>query len=263
MSTCEQSLLASCSYLTASCQVWIHVTLADYILPELAHPVMSDCTLPPVLITCRHSSWLSSMLHLAEQTSVIVLSLQVQQRDNEINILVSMLKKREAAMGLNPAPALHTSPAMAFPPAAQTSPSSSHSPPTLTSTLSHLTPALTSGSAEPHYGSSTSSAAPLHHQVPSLSSGQQQGQLPHDPHGQSHEQNDSAGIKHQQSVGPGDLLDTSVLADRGKAFDLFRWDHSSTIHAEWGQKVFARLVLCLFAGSLLACQCLVESQLVY
>lgn len=131
-----------------------------------------------------------------------------------------MLKKREAAMGLNPAPALHTSPAMALLPAAHTSTSSSHSPPTLTSALPHLAPASQTGSAEPHYGSSTSSGA-LHQQVPNLSSGQQ-GQLPHDPHGQLHAQTDSAGIKHQQSVGPGDLLDTSVLADRGKAFDLFR-----------------------------------------
>lgn len=152
-----------------------------------------------------------------------VLFLQVQQRDNEINILVSMLKKREAAMGLNPAPAIQSGPAVAPHPAAQPSTSTSYSPPTLTSTLPHFTPASPSGSAEPHYGSSTGSAAPLHHQAPTLSSGQQQGQLPPDQLGQSHQQ---TGVEHQQSVGPGDLLDTSVLADRGKAFDLFRWAHS-------------------------------------
>lgn len=152
-----------------------------------------------------------------------VLFLQVQQRDNEINILVSMLKKREAAMGLNAAPALLSGPTVVPHLAAQPSTSTSHSPPTLTSTLPHFTPTSPSGSAEPHYGSSTSSAAPLHHHASSLSSGQQQGQLLPDQHGQSHGQTGgSTDVEHQQSVGPGDLLDTSILADRGKAFDLFR-----------------------------------------
>lgn len=183
----------------------------------------------------------------------------MQQRDNEINILVSMLKKREAAAGLNPAPALQSGPALALPPAAQPSTSTSHSPPRLTSALPYSTLASPSSSTEPHYGSSTSSAAPLHHQEPSLLSGQQQGQLPLDQNGQSNRQTDSsAGIAHQQSEGPGDLLDTSVLADRGKAFDLFRWAHSSASLAErqTGSQTAQFLLPCfLCSSSLLACLC--------
>ena len=161
-----------------------------------------------------------------------------------------MLKKREAAMGLNPAPALQSNAAVAPYVTAQPSTSTSYSPPTLTSTL---TPASPSSSAEPHYDSSTSSAAPLHHQATSLSSGQQQGQLPPDQHGQSHRQTgSSAGMERQQSVGPGDLLDTSVLADRGKAFDLFRWAHSSASLAEWqtGALVPSTAVSCKAAACL-------------
>ena len=167
-----------------------------------------------------------------------------------------MLKKREAAMGMNPAPALLSSPAVALQSAAQPSLSTSHSPPTLTSALPHLTPASPSGSAEPHYGSSTSSAAPVHHQAPNLSSGQQQGQLPAGQGGQSHQQTSgSAGVEHQQNVGPGDLLDTSILADRGKAFDLFRWAQSSAFLAEANRQTCAiNCCVCLqIAHSRLPC----------
>ena len=151
--------------------------------------------------------------------------LQVQQRDNEINILVSMLKKRKAAMGLNPALALQPGPVQApAPAAAQPLPSTSYSPPTLTSSLTHLTPASPSSSSEPHYGSSTSNVAPLPHQSSSsdVSLGQLPGQLPLDQSRSHRHAVDGFGVQNQQSEGPRDLLDTSVLADRGKAFDLFR-----------------------------------------
>ena len=153
----------------------------------------------------------------------------MQQRDNEINILVSMLKKREAAMGLNPALALQPGPVQPPAPAvapavAQPVPSTSYSPPTLTSSLTHLTPASPSSSSEPHYGSSTSNVAPVQHQLSSsnLSSGQLPGQLPPDQSRSPGQAVGGVGVHNQQSEGPGDLLDTSVLADRGKAFDLFR-----------------------------------------
>jgi len=152
----------------------------------------------------------------------------VQQRDNEINILVSMLKKREAAMGLNPAPALPSGPApnphLPLAPA-QPAPSTSYSPPALTSTLNPSAPsapfsptgavsASSSGAAEPHYGSSTSNMLPLN---------SSSGQLPGSriTATASHQPNNSApgGQQGFENVG---LLDTSVLADRGKAFDLFR-----------------------------------------
>lgn len=145
---------------------------------------------------------------------------QVQQRDNEINILVSMLKKREAAMGLHPTPALHSSPALA--PNLSAQPSTSYGPPTLTSTTPHQAPAPPSGGTEPHYGSAASSAAPLH-QAPGVSSRQQQGQPEPDPSGSQGFTGGLAGVEHQHRGGSGDLLDISVLADRGKAFDLFRW----------------------------------------
>lgn len=147
------------------------------------------------------------------------LQLQVQQRDNEINILVSMLKKREAAMGLHPTPALHSSPALA--PNLSAQPSTSYGPPTLTSTTPHQAPAPPSGGTEPHYGSAASSAAPLH-QAPGVSSRQQQGQPEPDPSGSQGFTGGLAGVEHQHRGGSGDLLDISVLADRGKAFDLFR-----------------------------------------
>lgn len=149
-------------------------------------------------------------------------SFQVQQRDNEINILVSMLKKREAAMGLHLAPALQSGPALTPNPAAQPSTSTSYSPPTLISTPTHLTPPPPASGAEPHYGSATSSVAPLH-QAPGLSSRQLQGQFPPDQPGSQGGSGGPAGGQPQQRGGAGDLLDTSVLADRGKAFDLFRW----------------------------------------
>jgi len=154
----------------------------------------------------------------------------VQQRDNEINILVSMLKKREAAMGLNAAPALQSRPApnphLPLAPA-QPAPSTSYSPPALTSTLNPSAPSAafsptgappSSGVAEPHYGSSTSNLLPV-----DSSSGQLPGQLPGSrvTATESHQSNNSApgGQQGLENVG---LLDTSVLADRGKAFDLFR-----------------------------------------
>ncbi len=128
-----------------------------------------------------------------------------------------MLKKREAAMGLHPTPALQSGPALA--PNLTAQPSTSYGPSTLTSTSPHHTPAPTTSGPEPHYGSAASSVAPLH-QVPGDSSWQQQGQLPPDPSGS---QGGPAGVGQQQRGSLGDLLDTSVLADRGKAFDLFRW----------------------------------------
>jgi len=141
---------------------------------------------------------------------------QVQQRDNEINILVSMLKKREAAMGLNAAPALQSGPApnphLPLAPA-QPAPSTSYSPPALTSTLNPSAP-----SAEPHYGSSTSDMLPVN-----SSSAQLPGQLPGSriTATESHQSSNSA-PGGQHGLEPAGLLDTSVLANRGKAFDLFR-----------------------------------------
>ena len=146
-----------------------------------------------------------------------------------------MLKKREAAMGLNPAPALQSgpdpNPHLPLAPA-QPAPSTSYSPPTLTSTLNpsapsapsapfsptSAVPASSSGAAEPHYGSSTSNMLPVN-----FPSAQLPGQLPgsRTTATASHQSNNSApgGQQGFENVG---LLDTSVLADRGKAFDLFR-----------------------------------------
>ena len=153
-------------------------------------------------------------------------------------------------MGLNPAPALQSGPAVAPHLTAQPSTSTFHSPSTLTPTLPLLNPASPTGSADPHCGSNTNSAAPLHHHTSSLSSGPQQGQLPPDQPGQSHRHTgNSAGLEHQQSVEPGGLLDTSVLADRGKAFDLFRCAHGSASLAKWAAGLCHRL-LCLFTGQL-------------
>ncbi len=156
----------------------------------------------------------------------------MQQRDNEINILVSMLKKREAAMGLNPAPALPSGPTpnphLPLAPA-QPAPSTSYSPPALTSTLNPSAPsapfspttalpASSSGAAEPHYGSSTSNILPVN-----SSSGQLPRQLPGNrtTATESHQSSGTA-PGGQQGLESAGLLDTSVLADRGKAFDLFR-----------------------------------------
>ncbi len=143
-----------------------------------------------------------------------------------------MLKKREAAMGLNAAPALQSGPApnphLPLAPA-QPAPSTSYSPPALTSTLhpsapsaaflnTKTVPASLSGAAEPHYGSSTSNMLPVN-----SSSAQLPGQLPgsHFTASESHQSNNSA-PGGQQGLESAGLLDTSVLADRGKAFDLFR-----------------------------------------
>ncbi|DBA74016.1 TPA: hypothetical protein ACH3X1_010839 [Trebouxia sp. C0004] len=158
------------------------------------------------------------------------LQLQVQQRDNEINILVSLLKKREAAMALNVAPALQSGPALNphLPLAvAQPAFSTSYGPPALTSTLNpsapfsltNAEPASSSGVAEPHYGSSTSNMLPLN-----SSSVQLPGQLPGSriTATENHRSNSTSAPGGQQGLEPAGLLDTSVLADRGKAFDLFR-----------------------------------------
>ncbi|DBA83158.1 TPA: hypothetical protein ACH3X2_006681 [Trebouxia sp. C0005] len=158
------------------------------------------------------------------------LQLQVQQRDNEINILVSMLKKREAAMGLNAAPALQSglAPSLHLPMApAHPTPSTSYSPSAPTSTLdpsapsaafshTNAVPASVSGAAEPHNGSSTSNMLPLN-----SSSARLPGQLPGSRITESHQSNQKA-PDGQQGLESAGLLDTSVLADRGKAFDLFR-----------------------------------------
>ena len=138
-----------------------------------------------------------------------------------------MLKKREAAMGLNAAPALQSGPApnphLPLAPA-QPAPSTSYSPPALTSLLDPSAPSAASshtsavpGAAEPHYGSSISNMLPLN------SSAQLPGQLPGSriTGTESHQSNNSA-PGGQQGLEPAGLLDTSVLADRGKAFDLFR-----------------------------------------
>ena len=140
-----------------------------------------------------------------------------------------MLKKREAAMGLKPAPALQSGPApephLPLAPA-QPTPSTSYSPPALTSTLNpsapfsptSAVPASSLGAAEPHYGSSVSNMLPVN-----SSSGQLPRQLPG-----SHitatasQQSNSGAPGGQQVLESAGLLDTSVLADRGKAFDLFR-----------------------------------------
>ena len=138
-------------------------------------------------------------------------------------------------MGSNPAATLQASPALntvAASPSAQLSPSNAHGPSSLTPSLTVPHPsasasaaapaaaiASSSGAAEPHYGSSTSGMAPA-----ALSPLQLPQQLP----GQgtlsnSGQQASSSSSGHdQQHFGPGDLLDTSILADRGKAFDLFR-----------------------------------------
>ncbi len=139
-----------------------------------------------------------------------------------------MLKKREAAMGLNPAPALQPGPApnphLPLTPA-QPAPSTSYSPPALTSTLNpsapsapfsptSAVPASSSGAAEPHYGSSISNILPVN-----SSSGQLPGSY---ITGTGSHQSSSTASGGQQGLENAGLLDTCVLADRGKAFDLFR-----------------------------------------
>lgn len=182
-----------------------------------------------------------------------------------------MLKKREAAMGLNTIPALQSGPALnphPTPSPAQSQPSTSYSPPALTSTLSNPSqpslsftstpaPASSSGATEPHYGSSTSNTVPT-----GVSAGQLPGQL-QGSHGNvalSHQYNGSASGG-QQGPGSADLLDASVLADRGKAFDLFRWagrqHHVSCFPAAAVQK----LSTALLAARLLHEQCIQVANL--
>ena len=141
-------------------------------------------------------------------------------------------------MGANIAATLQSNPALntaAASPSAQVSSSNTHGPSSLTPlhTVTHpsvsasaAASASFSGAVEPHYGSSTSGMAPA-----LLSSLQLPQQLPGQVQaGQgmlsdSEQQTSSSNSGYdQQHLGPGDLLDTSVLADRGKAFDLFRSD---------------------------------------
>lgn len=153
----------------------------------------------------------------------------MQQRDNEINILVSMLKKREAAMGLL-SPATATLP----PPVAPqpiSSTSHAHSKPNLPLTSTQLPTTLppthanlsnlpnqlqlpsrsVANTAEPHYGSSTSNLAPNPLQAGvGLGGGR----------GGATQQASSSGVDHHN--GEAALLDVSILADRGKAFEVFR-----------------------------------------
>ena len=170
-------------------------------------------------------------------------------------------------MGLSTIPALHSGPALNPHPApspAQSLPSTSYSPPALTSTLSNpsppslsltptLAPASSSSATEPHYGSSTSNAVPM-----GVSPGQLQGN--HGSGALTHQYSGSASGG-QQGPGSADLLDASVLADRGKAFDLFRWacrqHHVSCFPAAAVQK----LSTALLAAFLLHKQCIQVANL--
>ena len=140
-----------------------------------------------------------------------------------------MLKKREAAMGLlSPSAA-----ALQAPTAPQTNSMTSqanlkpnpqtsaqpltttpHPMPHLPNPASHLhSPSSGAAStAEAHYGSSTSNLAPTPTQTGVGSGGGRGVEL---------QQASSSGAG--QATGEAALLDISILADRGKAFEVFRW----------------------------------------
>ncbi|KAK9811828.1 hypothetical protein WJX72_010914 [[Myrmecia] bisecta] len=120
------------------------------------------------------------MLQGGEEEQLHKLKVQVQQRDNEINILVSMLKKREDGKSANPLAG--SRPAVANAPASSGQPA--------------LGPA---GGAAGQAGPSSSAAA--------RSGG---------------EASTSAPAAGRVSGEAADLLDVAVLADRSKAFELFR-----------------------------------------
>ena len=140
-----------------------------------------------------------------------------------------MLKKREAAMGLLSPSTAALQASIATQPNSMTSqanlkpnpqtsaqplPTAPHAMPNFSNPASHLhSPSSGAAStAEAHYGSSTSNLAPTPTQTGGVVGGSRGFEL---------QQASSSGAG--QATGEAALLDISILADRGKAFEVFRW----------------------------------------
>ena len=128
--------------------------------------------------------------------------LQVQQRDNEINILVSMLKRKEAAGGA----ALLSAPQ---PQAAHGSAGASLAHPMLTGSSRHAS----TGPPDDH-----------HHQGPGIVGGSMPLQQSSDANTSQAVQDRPADTSRNGVAGlqPNSMPAASLLADRSKAFEVFR-----------------------------------------
>lgn len=154
------------------------------------------------------------------------LKLQVAQRDNEINILVSMLKRKEAA-GPNRGPALG-GPSGA---AANMSATSNSSMSLSSSSPLNLGSGVMSGPGVTH--GSGASPGPG-----SMGSGKSPGGVRVGVTGQEAASTSGSGVA--------DLMDTALLADRNKAFELFRKSYRQN-EVSWRQmcSVLHRLRVCI------------------